>query len=79
MRGGDNREPPLEVSIDDGSNNNSNNSNNSNKSKKKEGDRRQDEEGEVESQGKATVAGTEGRARQDSSSSSAKTAQAVGH
>ncbi|KAF9551805.1 hypothetical protein EC957_004128 [Mortierella hygrophila] len=69
MRGGDNREPPLEVSIDDGSNNNS----------KKDGGWGQDEEGE-ESQGKTAGAGTQGEATQESSSSSsAKTIQAGRH
>ncbi|KAG9066934.1 hypothetical protein KI688_012846 [Linnemannia hyalina] len=70
MRGGDNREPPLEVSIDDGNNNNS---------KKKDGGWGQDGEGE-ESQGKTAGAGTQGEATQESSSSSsAKTIQAGRH
>ncbi|KAG0041554.1 hypothetical protein BGZ89_007369, partial [Linnemannia elongata] len=78
MRGGDNREPPLEVSIDDGNNNNNNkNNNSSNNGKKKDGGRGQHEEGEEEeSQGKAAGVGAGGRVRQDSASSSDKTVQA---
>ncbi|KAH7052902.1 P-loop containing nucleoside triphosphate hydrolase protein [Linnemannia elongata] len=77
MRGGDNREPPLEVSIDDGNNNNNKNNNSSNNGKKKDGGRGQHEEGEEEeSQGKAAGVGAGGRVRQDSASSSDKTVQA---
>ncbi|KAF9143775.1 hypothetical protein BG015_000310 [Linnemannia schmuckeri] len=71
MRGGDNREPPLEVSVDD--------ENNNNNSKKKDNGRQHDDEEGTE-EGTATTGGE--RARQNSkssSSSSAKTVQAGRH
>lgn len=74
MRGGDNREPPLEVSVDDENNNNNNNDNNNSKTKKDSGRRQEgrEEEGMAAGVGRESVRHNS----KSPSSSSANTVQA---